>query len=50
MVKFAGEFLLLEVLNLNFSGPALPLAFAATPDDQLLDVIFMRQLPNLSAS
>jgi diacylglycerol kinase (ATP) len=39
--KFAGEFLLIEILNTNFSGPALPLAFAATADDQLLDIIFL---------
>ena len=39
--KFAGEFLLIEALNINLSGPALPLAFSATPDDQLLDIIFV---------
>jgi len=38
---FAGEFLLVEILNLNFTGPALPLAFSAAPDDQLLDVAFL---------
>ena len=37
----AGEFLLVEILNLNFTGPALPLAFSAVPDDQLLDVAFL---------
>jgi hypothetical protein len=25
--KFAGEFLFVEILNLSFTGPALPLAF-----------------------
>ena len=39
--KFVGEFLLIEALNINLSGPALPLAFSATPDDQLLDIIFV---------
>jgi diacylglycerol kinase (ATP) len=39
--KFVGEFLLVEALNINLSGPALPLAFSATPDDQLLDIIFV---------
>ena len=29
--KFVGEFLLIEALNINLSGPALPLAFSATP-------------------
>jgi diacylglycerol kinase (ATP) len=37
----AGEFLLVEILNLNFTGPALPLAYCAAPDDQLLDVAFL---------
>jgi diacylglycerol kinase family enzyme len=37
----AGEFLLVEILNLNFTGPALPLAYWAAPDDQLLDVAFL---------
>jgi diacylglycerol kinase family enzyme len=37
----AGEFLFVEILNLSFSGPALPLAFSAAPDDQLLDVVFL---------
>jgi diacylglycerol kinase (ATP) len=39
--KFAGEFLFVEVLNLNFTGPALPLAFHASPDDGLFDVVFL---------
>jgi diacylglycerol kinase (ATP) len=37
----AGEFLLVEILNLNFIGPVLPLAYSAAPDDQLLDVAFL---------
>jgi diacylglycerol kinase (ATP) len=36
-----GEFLLLEILNLCFTGPALQMAFAAESDDGLLDVIFL---------
>jgi diacylglycerol kinase family enzyme len=39
--KFAGEFLFVEVLNVSFTGPALPLAFHASPDDGLLDVVFL---------
>jgi diacylglycerol kinase (ATP) len=39
--KFAGEFLFVEVLNLPFTGPALPLAFHASPDDGLFDVVFL---------
>jgi diacylglycerol kinase family enzyme len=39
--KFAGEFLFVEVLNLSFTGPALPLAFHASPDDGLFDVVFL---------
>jgi diacylglycerol kinase family enzyme len=38
---FAGEFLFVEVLNLSFTGPALPLAFYAAPDDGLFDVVFL---------
>jgi diacylglycerol kinase (ATP) len=36
-----GEFLLVEILNLNFTGPALPIAFSAAPDDRLLDIVFL---------
>jgi diacylglycerol kinase (ATP) len=39
--KFAGEFLFVEFLNLSFTGPALPLAFHASPDDGLFDVVFL---------
>jgi diacylglycerol kinase (ATP) len=39
--KYAGEFLFVEVLNVSFTGPALPLAFHASPDDGLLDVVFL---------
>jgi hypothetical protein len=28
-------------MNLGLTGPALPLAFSAAPDDQLLDVVFL---------
>jgi diacylglycerol kinase (ATP) len=38
---FVGEFLLIEIMNLGLTGPALPLAFSAAPDDQLLDVVFL---------
>jgi len=39
--KFAGEFLFVEVLNLSFTGPALPLASHALPDDGRFDVVFL---------
>jgi diacylglycerol kinase (ATP) len=39
--KFGGEFLFVEVLNLCFTGPALALAFHASPHDGLLDVVFL---------
>jgi diacylglycerol kinase (ATP) len=39
--KFAGEYLFVEILNLSFTGPALPLAFHASPDDGLFDVAFL---------
>ena len=38
---FAGEFLLVEILNLSFSGPSLPIAVSAVPDDHRLDVVFL---------
>lgn len=38
---FAGEFLMVEILNLNFTGPGLQLAYSALPDDQMLDVVFL---------
>jgi diacylglycerol kinase (ATP) len=38
---FAGDFLLLEILNLNLTGPALPILFAAAPDDGLLEIVFL---------
>jgi diacylglycerol kinase family enzyme len=40
-VVFAGEFLLLEIMNLGRTGPALPIAFTAAHDDGLLDVVFV---------
>jgi diacylglycerol kinase family enzyme len=39
--KFAGKFLFVEVLNVSFTGPALRLAFHASPNDGLLDVVFL---------
>lgn len=39
--QFAGDFLLLEVLNLNLTGPALPILFAAQPDDGMLEIVFL---------
>jgi diacylglycerol kinase (ATP) len=36
-----GEFLLVEILNTSFSGPSLPIAFSAAPDDHQLDVVFL---------
>ena len=38
---FAGDFLFVEILNLGRTGPALPISFAAAPDDGLLDVVFL---------
>ena len=38
---FAGEFLLVEIMNLARTGPALPISFTAEPDDGLLDVAFV---------
>lgn len=38
---FAGEFLLVEVMNLGRTGPALPISFTAEHDDGLLDVVFV---------
>ena len=38
---FAGEFLLVEILNLGRTGPALPISFTAEHDDGLLDVVFV---------
>ena len=40
---FAGDFLLLEVLNLNLTGPALPILFAAQPDDGMLEIVFLME-------
>ena len=39
--QFAGDFLLLEILNLNLTGPALPILFAAQPDDGMLEIVFL---------
>jgi diacylglycerol kinase (ATP) len=36
-----GEFLLVEVLNLRFSGPRLPIAYFAEPGDQMLDIVLL---------
>lgn len=38
-----GKFLLVEVLNLSFSGPRLPFAHLARPGDQLLDVVLLTE-------
>ena len=38
---FAGEFLLVEILNISRTGPALPISFLAEPDDGLLDIVFL---------
>jgi diacylglycerol kinase (ATP) len=38
---FAGEFLLVEIVNLGRTGPALPIASTATHDDGLFDVVFL---------
>jgi diacylglycerol kinase (ATP) len=39
--RIEGAFPLVEVLNLPFSGPALPIALDAAPDDRLLDIVFL---------
>ena len=41
--RFAGDFLLLEVLNLKLTGPALPILFAAAPDDGSLEIVFLME-------
>jgi diacylglycerol kinase family enzyme len=38
---FAGEFLLVEIMNLGRTGPALPISTTATHDDGLFDVVFL---------
>ena len=38
---FAGEFLLVEIMNLGRTGPALPISLTAAHDDGLLDVVFV---------
>ena len=38
---FAGEFLLVEIMNLARTGPALPISFTAKHDDGRLDVAFV---------
>jgi diacylglycerol kinase (ATP) len=38
---FAGEFLMVEIMNLGRTGPALPVSFTAEHDDGLLDVVFV---------
>src|SRR5262245_30895610 len=38
---FAGEFLLVEIMNLGRTGPALPISTTAVHDDGLFDVVFL---------
>ena len=38
---FAGEFLLVEILNISRTGPALPMSFLAESDDGQLDIVFL---------
>jgi diacylglycerol kinase family enzyme len=38
---FVGEFLLVEIMNLGRTGPALPISTTATHDDGLFDVVFL---------
>lgn len=40
---FVGKFLLVEVLNLSLSGPALAIAFSAVPHDRMVDVVFLSE-------
>jgi diacylglycerol kinase (ATP) len=39
--RIAGDFLFVEILNLRFSGPRLPIAFFAEPGDQMLDIVLL---------
>jgi len=41
--RYAGDFLLLEILNLRLTGPALPMLFSAEPDDGLLEIVFLME-------
>jgi diacylglycerol kinase (ATP) len=41
--RYAGDFLLLEILNLKLTGPALPILFSAQPDDGLLEIAFLME-------
>jgi diacylglycerol kinase family enzyme len=38
---FAGEFLLVEIMNLGRTGPALPISTTAAHDDGIFDVVFL---------
>jgi diacylglycerol kinase family enzyme len=41
--KIGGDFLFVEVLNLRFSGPRLPIAYFAEPGDQMLDIVLLSE-------
>ncbi len=47
---YVGDFLLVEIMNLGLTGPALPISIAATPDDGLLDVVFLSDKDRLAMS
>jgi diacylglycerol kinase (ATP) len=46
--EFVGDFLLVEIMNLGFTGPALPISLTAAPDDGLLDVVFLFEKDRLA--
>jgi hypothetical protein len=41
---FAGEFVLVEILNIGRTGPALPISTTAAPGDGLFDVVFLFEI------
>lgn len=41
--RLKGPFLALEIMNIPYTGPGLPLAPAADPGDRLLDVVYVQR-------
>jgi hypothetical protein len=41
---FAGEFVLVEILNIGRTGPALPISTTVAPGDGLFDVVFLFEI------
>jgi diacylglycerol kinase (ATP) len=46
--SFVGDFILVEIMNLGLTGPALPISISTTPDDKLLDVVFLADTDRLA--